>query len=143
MTKTDCAGPYTLYKANWTIPGHESHAARMDVLSGLGEAAVVDDFNHAVKLPGACQPLRVPPESKCTTMTVSTVLPTKTPSPTPLPFVESEHTSAVASPPSPTPSAGMSRPLPGSQPHKLDLGFLTAAKGFFGSLVSDLAGFFG
>jgi len=153
MAPADCAGPYTLYTANWTIPGGESHAARIDIASGgnaTDAAAVVDDFNHAVKLPGACRPLRLPPPDRCTTLPVALAPPTQTPPPVPAAtasFVMSEHTTtaaaAAASKLAAAPSDAPSRLPSGGRPYEFEPGLLTAARGFFASLVSDLAGFFG
>ena len=155
MTRGECAGHYTLYRANWTIPGNESHSARLDVASGSGADVVVDDFYHAVKLPGACNEYHIPPPNKCAPVTVS-MLPSPPPSSavappllpsttmatlTTTPYVVAVHTSAVPAVSS-TPVAA-TRPLSDGRPHDFEPGLLVAVKGFFGSLISEVASFFG
>jgi hypothetical protein len=79
MAKVECVGYYTLYSANWTIPGGVSHSARIDIVSGGGDAAIVDDFNHAVKMPGTCRSFQDLGAPECTTARVSlSGFPTKT-----------------------------------------------------------------
>lgn len=65
MRKGPCVGHYTLYSANWTIPGGLSFASKIDIISGEGDDVIVDDFNNAVELPGTCRSFRGPPENLC------------------------------------------------------------------------------
>ena len=68
MTEQDCVGAYTLYKAQFTIPGDLAYASRIDVISGSGSSALRDDFNSAGELGGSCQTFQNPPApSLCTT----------------------------------------------------------------------------
>ncbi|KAL1862854.1 hypothetical protein Daus18300_008351 [Diaporthe australafricana] len=65
MTKGDCVGPYTLYSANWTIPGGISYSSRTDVSNGEGEDLLVDDFTYGADLHGQCEEFTAPPASIC------------------------------------------------------------------------------
>jgi len=58
MIRGRCVGLYTLYTAEWTIPGGLSYASKIDVVSGEGDDVVVDDFNDAAELPGSCAAFR-------------------------------------------------------------------------------------
>jgi len=166
MTKGECAGHYTLYSTSWTIPGGISHSARIDVASGIGAAAIVDDFNHAVEFPGTCRIFHAPPASKCVTV-VAPVVPVFTssrPSPTApassvvlvsstavaatLPSsttsVPLSTTSVAAMPPAAQTSASISvdPARPGPEAHDADFGFVAAAKDYFGYMVNYVANFF-
>lgn len=73
MEAQDCVGAYTFYKAQFTIPGDLAYASRIDVMSGDGTAALLDDFNAAGELGGSCQAFQNPPASSlCTTGQAST-----------------------------------------------------------------------
>lgn len=101
MRKGPCVGMYTLYSANWTIPGGISFASRIDIISGEvgGEDVVVDDFNDAAELPGNCAPFRGP--SRCDTVVVATAKTTVTTSSTVVPTptgIASGPTTSLAEP---------------------------------------------
>lgn len=85
MRKGSCVGQYTLYTANWTIPGGISFASKIDIISGEGVDVIADDFNNAVDLPGTCAAFHGPPESLCETVVAA--LPAPTPSVVPVPTV--------------------------------------------------------
>lgn len=72
MTKGACVGPYTLYNAEWTIPGGISYSSRTDVSNGEGESLLVDDFTYGADLHGQCEEYTAPPVSMCTTLSITT-----------------------------------------------------------------------
>lgn len=71
MTKGACVGPYTLYNAEWTIPGGISYSSRTDVSNGEGESLLVDDFTYGADLHGQCEDYSAPPASMCTTPSIA------------------------------------------------------------------------
>lgn len=82
MHKGPCVGLYTLYSANWTIPGGLSFASKIDIISGGEESGgvIVDDFNDAAEIPGSCAPFRGP--SSCETVMAPPAMTTVTTSST-------------------------------------------------------------
>ncbi|KAI3392066.1 hypothetical protein diail_6295 [Diaporthe ilicicola] len=76
MTKGDCVGPYTLYSANWTIPGGISYSSRTDVSNGEGETLLADDFAYGADFHGQCEQFTAPPASMCTTWSSTASTPT-------------------------------------------------------------------
>ena len=56
MTKGACAGAYTFYTADYSIPGGLSYNARFSVTAGSETSAISDSFNRASDLTGTCQP---------------------------------------------------------------------------------------
>ncbi|KAI0129344.1 heme peroxidase [Hypoxylon sp. NC0597] len=72
MTEATCVGSYTLYTANYTGLGDLAYASKIDVISGSGTTALIDDFNAASDLAGTCQTFQGPPSSLCTTEQAST-----------------------------------------------------------------------
>lgn len=105
MAKGTCIGPYTLYNAEWTIPGGISYSSRTDVSNGEGESILVDDFTYGADLHGQCEEFSAPPASMCTTSSIvaspSTPMTTSILSSSTLP-----GTSATASSAAPTSTAG-------------------------------------
>lgn len=105
MAKGTCVGPYTLYNAEWTIPGGISYSSRTDVSNGEGESLLVDDFTYGADLHGQCEEYSAPPASMCTTLSIiatpSTSIATSTLSSSTFP-----GTSATASSAAPTSLAG-------------------------------------
>lgn len=71
MAKGDCVGPYTLFNANWTIPGGISYSSRTDVSNGAGEDLLVDDFTYGADIHGQCEEYSAPPASMCTTSSIA------------------------------------------------------------------------
>ncbi|KAL1853244.1 hypothetical protein VTK73DRAFT_9023 [Phialemonium thermophilum] len=73
MRRGACVGLYTLYTAEWTIPGGISFASKIDIVSGeVGRrgTAVADEFIDAVDLSGKCSPFRGPPAHLCSSLGV-------------------------------------------------------------------------
>ncbi|KAK7715193.1 hypothetical protein SLS64_003891 [Diaporthe eres] len=83
MTKAECVGPYTLYNADWTIPGGISYSSRTDVSNGEGLNLLADDFTYGADLHGQCEEYTAPPASMCTTFSITTT--TSTPVATSVP----------------------------------------------------------
>lgn len=78
MTRGECVGPYTLYSANWTIPGGISYSSRTDISNGEGEDLLVDDFTYGADLHGQCEEFTAPPAPICATYSITTSLSTPT-----------------------------------------------------------------
>lgn len=108
MTKGTCVGPYTLYNAEWTIPGGISYSSRTDVSNGEGESLLVDDFTYGADLHGQCEEYSAPPASMCTTLSISTTPPAPITT-----SVPTQHTlsSTLAASPSAVPTSTASSDL--------------------------------
>ena len=78
MRRGSCVGHYTLYTADWTIPGGISFASKIDVISGAGQDVLVDSFIDAIDLPGTCASFQAPPEDQCESVMTATPVPTPT-----------------------------------------------------------------
>jgi hypothetical protein len=130
MRKGPCVGLYTLYSANWTIPGGISFASRIDIISGeMGSNdAVADDFNDAAELPGSCAPFQG--SSRCEEVILGTTAnPTTT--------VSSTDVATVSSSSLPEPIHNNAQ---GSAEGELRLG--KAFSSFFQYLTNYIANFF-
>lgn len=128
MAKGECVGPYTLYNADWTIPGGISYSSRTDVSNGEGETLLADDFTYGADLHGQCEEYTAPSASMCTTFSITTT--TLTPVATSVPVTSTLSgtlaaqtsvvpTSTADSDPAPTAgshefSKSIFRPVPGS-----------------------------
>lgn len=116
MTKGECVGPYTLYNADWTIPGGISYSSRTDVSNGEGESLLADDFTYGADLHGQCEEYTAPPASMCTTFSVTTT--PSTPLATSVP-ITSILSGTSAAPPSVVPtSTADSDPAPTAGGHE-------------------------
>jgi hypothetical protein len=71
MSKGPCVGPYTLFNADWTIPGGISYSSRTGVSNGEVENLLVDDFTYGADLHGQCEEYSAPPASSCTTLGIT------------------------------------------------------------------------
>lgn len=71
MRKGPCIGLYTLYTADWTIPGGISYESRIDIFSGdeYSQDSMVDDFNSGTDLPGNCAMFHGPAECEAIAVT--------------------------------------------------------------------------
>lgn len=146
MRRGACAGQYTLYTANWTIPGGISFASKIDIISGERGDVVADDFNDATDLPGTCAPFLGPPEDLCETV-VATIPPATSPvlaAPTTMLTTATATTATTPSISMPTPAeAGTATgpPAPAaSGRHELGLGH--TFKSFFEYMTNYVVNFF-
>jgi hypothetical protein len=130
MRKGPCVGLYTLYTANWTIPGGMSFSSRIDIISGKERSTdiIVDDFNDAAELPGSCAPFVGP--STCETVTLA-------------PPATTAATSTDVVLPSPTTTASP-EPVPNDNHNSIKSGFRLGQTfaGFFQYLTNYVANFF-
>lgn len=90
MSRGDCIGTYTIYSAQFTVPGGLSHNARITVSVGDGSSVFVDDFNQAGALGGTCLPF--PGSAACSTGESTSISPSSTTPSTP----------TISPPPSPS-----------------------------------------
>ncbi|KKY38933.1 putative l-ascorbate peroxidase [Diaporthe ampelina] len=78
MARGACVGPYTLYTADWKIPGGISYSSRTDVSNGEGGSLLVDDFTYGADLHGQCEEYTAPPASMFVSTTSTRVVPSST-----------------------------------------------------------------
>ncbi|KAJ9144258.1 Peroxidase [Pleurostoma richardsiae] len=155
MRKGECMGPYTLFEAAWTIPGGESFASRIDIISGEGGDVVVDDFNRAVDLPGYCEPFDGP-AAACASVAVllstsaaGVSVSTATESSTAVQVLSSTAvptmtTSTILSPVSTPVSGATGRPSPPTEDEEImeEVGEYQTVKGFAQYWVNYFVNFF-
>lgn len=107
MTKGDCVGPYTLYNAEWTIPGGISYSSRTDVSNGGGNSLLVDDFTYGADIHGQCEEYSAPPASMCTTLSITTTPSTPVATSVPAPSTVSGTSAASSSHKTSTADSGL------------------------------------
>lgn len=103
MTKGDCVGQYTWYRASFTIPGGLSPNSRISVTAGGGATAYTDDFNKGSGLGGTCSTFSGSPTCADVTVPTNTVTSSTVSSTTSIPASTTSLTS-VSTTAAPTPA---------------------------------------
>ncbi|KAG9255332.1 heme peroxidase [Emericellopsis atlantica] len=91
LNKGDCAGEYTFFTADWTIPGGRAYEAHIDVKNG----DYVDAFKTAVDVGGTCRQFANPASCGSSGGSSSSTAATVSETPSPEPTASSTTTSTT------------------------------------------------
>lgn len=137
MRKGPCVGLYTLFTANWTIPGGHSSWSKIDIISGSAERGhdvIMDDFNDAAGLPGNCSPFQV--QGQCEALSVPAAATSSTPT------SSTTTTSTLASSPTSLPPHKYPQDTSSEHAEQQSLAVSNVFASFFQYLTNYIANFF-